>query len=138
MIRGGLYVAGQVILVVTALMHSVITVITLATSPRIVQRKFPHQEHHATKIGHTPNHVMTTITGTDPSSFITHTAMVDASNGQDHMSNLTPAEVPATIRGTHPALQPSTTTAHDTHPPKDALGNTLTGTHCTGTTVTYP
>ena len=39
--------------------------------------------------GPAPDHVMTTTTGTDPSSFITDTAKEDASTSQDHTTNLT-------------------------------------------------
>ena len=47
------------------------------------------------------------------------------------------AEVPATIEGMHPSLPLINAVAHNTHPMKDALGDALTGIHCTGTTVTH-
>ena len=117
------YVSRQVILVATALMHGFITVTALVISPRTAQRKFPHQEH-----------LITTVL--DHSPFIMDAAREDASIGQGHTTDLNVAEAPAANIGMHPTPHTTTTTAHDTHPPKDTLGNALTGTHCTDTTST--
>ena len=108
----------------------------MATSPRTVQRKFPHEEHHATMTGHAPNQVMTTIIGTDPSPSL-DTTKEDVLTNQDHANDLTMAEAPAAIGGMHPTLLPTTTSANDTHPPKDALGDTLARTQNTGTTTSH-
>ena len=63
---------------------------------------------------HAPNHIMTTITGTDQSPFFTDAAREDASIGQGHTTDPNAAEAPATTRGMHPAPHPATTSAHDT------------------------
>ena len=118
-------------------MSSVITVTALATLPRIVQGKFPHQDPHATMTSHIPNHITTTTVETDPSLFITDAGKEYALTSQDHTINLTMAEAPATIGGMHPTLHPITTAVHDTHPAQDALGNTLAGTHYTGTPMVH-
>ena len=137
MMTGVLYVAQQVTLVTIAPMYSVITETALATLPRTIQRRFPHQEHHATMAGHTSNHVMIKTVGTDPSPLITDTAKEDALAGQDHTTDPTVVETQAPIGGNHATHHPTTAGPHDTHPPKDTLGDTLTGTHCTSTTVTH-
>ena len=129
--------ARQVILVITAMMCTVITVMALATLSRIIKRKFPYQEHHATMTGHIPNHITTMTIGTDPSPFITDVAKEEASASQDHTTDPTVEEAPATIRGIHSAPLPTTKAAHDTHLPKDALGDTLTRACHTGTTGTH-
>ena len=84
---------------------------------------------------HALNHI--TTTGTDYSAFITDLARKDTSIGQDHTTGLNVAEVPATTGGTHPTPHPTTATTHDTHPLKDTLGDNLTGTHHTDTTMTF-
>ena len=86
---------------------------------------------------HAPDHIMTTTAGTDCSSFITDAAREDTSIGQGHIIDLTATEAPANVRGMHPAPHPTTAAAHESHPLKDVLGDTLTGTHCTNTTVTH-
>ena len=78
---------------------------------------------------HVPHHNMTTTTGTNHSPFITDTARKDASIGLGHITDSTTTEAPATTRGIHPTPHPTTTAAHDTNPPIDALGDTLTGIH---------
>ena len=133
-----LYVARQVILVTPAPMHSVITVMVLVILSRTAQRKFPHHEHLVTTTDHTPNHVMTTAAGTDHSPFITDAARENALTGWSHTANLATAEATATVKGMHPTPNPTTEAASDTHPPTDTLGNTLTGTHCSGTAATHP
>ena len=131
------YVARQVTLVATAMMHSVITVMTLVTSCRTVQRKFPYQEHPTAMTDHASNLFTTTTTGTDQSPFITDASREDASIGQGHTINLNVTKAPASIGGMHSTLYATTAAAHNTHPLKDTLGNTLTRTHHIGTTVTY-
>ena len=118
-----LYAARQVIFVTTAPICSVITAMVLATLPSSVQRKYPHQEHHTTMTDHNPNHIMTTALETDHSPFITDTAKEVTFIG--HTTDLIMTEAPATIRGMHATPSPTTTAAHSTHPPKDALGNNL-------------
>ena len=81
---------------------------------------------------------MTTTTGTDHSPFITDEAKEDTLTGQSHTSDLTMAEVPATIEGIHPTPHPITTAAHDAHPSTGTLSDTLTGTQHTGTATTHP
>ena len=129
---GVLYAPSQATLVTTALICSVLTAKTLATLPRTVQIRSPLQEHHFTKRGHAPNPV-----GTDPSCLNTDTAKEAALTGHDHSANATMAEAPATIGGTHPTPHPTNIAAYNTHQLTDALGNTLTGTQHTGTTVTH-
>ena len=80
--------------------------------------KIPHQEHHATKTGHTPNHIMTTAVGTDPNPFISDTAKEHILTGQDYTTNLTAAEAPVTIGGMHHTLYSTTVAANDAHPSK--------------------
>ena len=84
----------------------------------------------------TPNHTTSTTTGVDHSPFITDAARKDASIDQGHTPDLNVAEVQATTRGTHPTPHPTTTSAHDTHPLKNTLGNTLSRPHCTDTAAT--
>ena len=134
MMTGVLYVARQVILVSTAPVHSVITVMAMATSPRIVQRKFPLMN---TMTGHTPKNVTTKTIETEPSPVITDAAKEDALTSQDHTTDLAMAEAPSTIGDTHPTPHCTTAATHDTNPLKDALGDTLTGTQCTSTTLTH-
>ena len=88
--------------------------------------------------GHASIHISTTTIGTDPSPFTTDAAKEDTLTNQNHTVNPTIAEAPATIGETHPPPHPTTTAAHITHQLTDALGDTLAGTHCTGTTVTHP
>ena len=100
---------------------------TLATSPRTVQTRSSHQEHNITITGHTSNHVMTTTVVTDPSPLTTDTAKEDGLTSQDHAASPTAAEAPASIRGMHPTPHPTTTVAHDTHQPNNALDDTHWG-----------
>ena len=81
----------------------------------------------------TPSHITTATEGTDHSLFITDTARENASASQGHTNNLNMAEAPATTRGMHSTPYPATTAACDTHPPRDTLGNTPTGTPHAGT-----
>ena len=103
-------------LVATASMHSIINAVAMATSSRIVQGKFSHQKYNTTKTGHAPDHIMTTTVGMDPSSFITDAAKNDTLTSQDHTTDPTTAEVPATIRGMHSVPHHTTTAASDTYP----------------------
>ena len=89
------------------------------------------------------NHVMTTTIGTDPSPLITDTAKEDALQSV-RITPLIPLwqKAPATIRGTHSTFPiPPLTAAHNTHQPKDTLGNHLTGTpwhwHDQNSSMTY-
>ena len=50
---------------------------------------------------------------------------------QDHNTNLTTVGAPATTGGMHPTPYPTTAVAYNTHPPTDAVGNTLASTPCT-------
>ena len=127
----------QATLVATNLMCSAITVKALATLPRTVQTRSPHQEHQVTMTGHTPHPITTTNIGADPSHLTTDTAKNDTSVGQDHTTDPTAAEIPATMEGTHPTSHPTTTAAHNTHQLTHTLGDTLTGTHSMGTSVTH-
>ena len=86
--------------------------------------------------GHTIDHVLTTVLGTDPSPSTTDAAQEDAYTGQDHTANPTTVEAPATNGDIHPIFYPTTAVAHDTHQLNDALGNTLAEKHCTITTAT--
>ena len=137
MTTGVLYVLSQTTLVATALMQSVITTKTLATSPRTAQTRSPNQEHHITMAGHAPNHIMTTTIGTDPSPLRTDAAKEDTLTTQDHTTVPTMAEAPVSIRGMHSAPHPITIAAHNTHQLTDTLGNTVARTHCIGTTISH-
>ena len=129
---GVLNVPSQAILVTTAPVHSIITVKTLGILPRTAQTGSPHQKHHITMTGCTPNPI-----GTDPSHSTTDTVKEDTLTSQDHTANTTMADTPATIRGTHPTPPATTVATCDTHQLTNTLGNTLSGTHCTSTTVTF-
>ena len=72
-------------------------------------------ETHVTMTGCTPNHVMTTTVGTDPNPLNTDISKENALTGQDHITDPTAAEAPATIGGMHPTLHPTTAAAHHTH-----------------------
>ena len=133
-----LFVARLVILVATVPMCSVITVTALVILPRTAQRKFTHQEYLITMTDCTPNHIMTMTAGTDHNLFITDAARENVLTSQGHTTNLNVAEAPATTRGMHPTPYPTTIAAHDTHPPKDTLGDALTGTLHTGAATTHP
>ena len=75
--------------------------------------------------------------GTDPSCLTTDAAKEDASTSQEHTTDPTMAEAPATINGMHPTPHPTTIAAHDTHQLNDALDDTVTEIHHAGTTITH-
>ena len=77
-----LYAARQVILVATALVYSVVTVMALVTLPRTVQRKCAHQEHSAIMKDQTPDHIKTMTAGMDHSPIITDVDKEDTAIGQ--------------------------------------------------------
>ena len=119
-------------------MCNVITVMAFATLHRTTQRKFPHQDHHATMADCDPDHAMTTATGTDHSPFITYVAREYALTSQGHTTDLITAEATATTKGMDPGLHPTITAAHDNHPLTDALSVTITRAHCTSTVTPHP
>ena len=82
-----LYAVSQTTVVTTAVMYSVITANTLATFPRTVLARSFHQEHHGITTGCTPNHITSTVVGTDPSPSPTDAAKEDSLTGQDHTIN---------------------------------------------------
>ena len=100
--------------------------------------KFPHQEHLITMRDHAPAHVTITTTGTDNSLSITDTARENVLTDQDHSTNLNAAGAPATTRGMHLAPYLTTAAACDTHPPTDALYDTLAQAPHTITVATHP
>ena len=128
-----LCVGRWVILVTTAPVCTVITVMPVATSPRIAQRKSPHWKHHSTTTGCTSNHITTTI-GTDLSSLQMH------SRNMLWWVRITPISFWLKLQQLSEAHILLSINHHSSswyHPPKDALGNALARTHHTGTTVTH-
>ena len=87
---------------------------------------------------HAPTHVTITTIGTDHNLSITGVARENALTGLDHTTDLNIAEVPVTTGSMHLVHYPTTTAAHDTHPPTNILGNTVTRTPHTSTATTDP
>ena len=137
MTTGALYAVRQATLVSTVSMHNVITMKTLATLPRTVQRRSLHQKHHITMTGYAPVHVTITAVGTDPSPLTTDIDKEDSLTGQDHTAKLNMAEAPANLREMYPTSHPANAASHTTHQLTNALGNTLARTHHTSITVTH-
>ena len=132
-----LFTARQVMLVTTASICSVITVMILVILPRTMQRKFPPSEtpcHHNLSCSHSCYN----CNCKDRSQSFHHRHRENASTGQGNTTNLNVTEAPATNVGTPPTPYPFTTAAHDSHPLTDVLGDTLVGTPLNGTTTTHP
>ena len=72
------------------------------------------------------------------SSLTTDAAKEETLTGQDHTVNPTTTEGPSTIEGMHPTPHSTTTVLHATHQLTNAVGDTITRTHCASTTVTHP
>ena len=134
---GVLYAVSQATLVATVPLTVFLTVKTLATASETVQTRYLHQQHHITMTGHTPNPIMITTIGTDPSPLTTDAAKEDTLTSQDHTANPATAEVPATIRDIHPTPHLTTIAGHDTHQLTNAVGDTLTETHHPSITMTH-
>ena len=99
--------------------------------------KISHQKHHATMTGCAPNHVTTTIVGTDLSPIITDTAKEKASTSQitpptppqQKLQQLSEACIPFLIPPPQQLIIPINQ--------KDTLCDTLSRTHCTVTNVSH-
>ena len=83
-------------------------------------------------------HIMFATAGTDHTFSITDAARKTASTGQDYSTDLNVAGAPATTSSTDPTPYPTTTAAHSTHPPTDALVNTFARILHTITAATHP
>ena len=118
-------------------MHNVIIVRTLATWPRTVLTKFPHQEgtpHHHNRSHSWPHYDHNNRERSQ--SLTTDTAWEGILTDSYHTANPTVAGVSATIKGRHLTHHPTTVPAHDTHQLTDTLGDTLTRTYHPNNTLT--
>ena len=127
----------QVILAMTAPVHSVTGAMNLATLHKIALTRFLLQKHHTTKTGLMPGHDTPTPQGTDHNPPTIDTDMKDISTDHNHTTIPNMTEAAAVTKGTHCAPHPASTVAPATLWPMHVPIATCAMTHPTGIVTPY-